>query len=91
MTRSTTDAAIFLLSERSQEHHNKAGRLQIAAVYVSASTPPETAGKAVSLTERTYLESTVAEALFHRREAERFDAAIEELQALASAEQDQTK
>lgn len=91
MAQSTTDAAIFLLSERRREHHSKADRLKIAAVYVNASKPPETAGKAVELTERAYLESTVAEALFHQREAARFDAAIEELRALPTNEQDQNQ
>ncbi|QWY79708.1 hypothetical protein PP637_gp80 [Arthrobacter phage Persistence] len=78
-----SDAAIFLLCERAQEHHEKADRLQVAAVYVDASRPPASAGKAVAITERAYFESTVAEALFHTREAKRFDAAIEEIRALA--------
>ncbi|UYL86643.1 hypothetical protein SEA_RADFAD_88 [Arthrobacter phage RadFad] len=82
---SAAEAAILLLNERAHEHHSKAARAKVATVYVGSTPTPDTADDAVKITERAFLESCVAEALYHQREAARFDNAIE---AIRATEQD---
>jgi hypothetical protein len=78
------EAAIFLLSERARDHDQKASRAKIATVYVGSTPTHESADEAIKITEQTYLEATVAEALFHQREARRFDDAIDKIKSLDS-------
>lgn len=73
------EAAIAILEDRRREHLSKARRGKVHAVYINLTPGHEDAPTPELVTEKTLADSNVAEAIFHSREAERFNKAIIEL------------
>jgi len=74
------EAAIAILEDRRREHLSKARRGKIHAVYINLTPGNEDAPTPELVTEKTLKDSNVVEAIFHTREAERFNNAIIEIQ-----------
>ncbi|WNT44938.1 hypothetical protein SEA_ABBYDAISY_43 [Arthrobacter phage AbbyDaisy] len=85
MSRQDIDvAAIAILTQRRQHHDRAAAAAQVNAVYVvQTHSPREGASEAELALEETLRDSIIAEAMFHSREADRFEAAIKRAEGQA--------
>lgn len=76
---SIKDAAAFVVAERYQKHATRARVLAIELQYVEA-TEIATDDSAIAISKQALRDSLAAELAYHQGEAERFDAAFEQIQ-----------
>ena len=76
-------AALGILREKRHEQDSESLRRQALAVYVNSTPTPDDSPDIVKITEAVFKEHAMAVALFHTREAERFESALTEAEKLA--------
>ncbi|MDQ5861107.1 MAG: hypothetical protein M3536_02450 [Actinomycetota bacterium] len=69
-------AAMAILEDRHREHLSKSRRGKMHAIYIKLTPGHEDAPTPELIVEQALADSNVAEAMFHSREAERFNNAI---------------